>query len=85
MKYRYVDLVVEAFNVAVRIGALADSRLVARRLVPSQSMLCASPAYLHKYGVLVGQLILINTPAWCSLALRFGTGCAYNALTRHPP
>lgn len=48
---RYVDLVAESFDVAVRIGTLADSRLVARKLAPSRRMLCASPAYLHQYGV----------------------------------
>ncbi|WP_242506241.1 LysR family transcriptional regulator [Pectobacterium zantedeschiae] len=47
---RYVDLVAESFDVAVRIGTLADSRLVARRLAPSQRMLCASPAYLQTHG-----------------------------------
>lgn len=47
---RYVDLVAESFDVAVRIGTLTDSRLVARRLAPSQRMLCASPAYLQTRG-----------------------------------
>ncbi|HIE0871587.1 TPA: LysR family transcriptional regulator [Pseudomonas aeruginosa] len=47
---RYVDLVAESFDVAVRIGTLTDSRLVARRLAPSQRMLCASPAYLQAHG-----------------------------------
>ncbi|WP_233671865.1 LysR family transcriptional regulator [Pectobacterium punjabense] len=47
---RYVDLVAESFDVAVRIGTLADSRLVARRLAPSQRILCASPAYLQAHG-----------------------------------
>lgn len=47
---RYVDLVAESFDVAVRIGSLADSRLVARRLAASQRLLCASPAYLERHG-----------------------------------
>ncbi|GHC47053.1 transcriptional regulator [Alcaligenes pakistanensis] len=47
---RYVDLVAESFDVAVRIGTLSDSRLVARRLAPSRRMLCASPSYLHAHG-----------------------------------
>jgi len=47
---RYVDLVAESFDVAVRIGTLTDSRLVARRLTPSRRMLCASPAYLQARG-----------------------------------
>jgi DNA-binding transcriptional LysR family regulator len=47
---RYVDLVAESFDVAVRIGTLSDSRLVARRLTPSRRMLCASPSYLQAHG-----------------------------------
>lgn len=47
---RYVDLVAESFDVAIRVGALTDSRLVARRLAPSRRMLCASPAYLQAHG-----------------------------------
>lgn len=47
---RYVDLVAESFDVAVRIGTLTDSRLVVRRLAPSQRMLCASPTYLQAHG-----------------------------------
>lgn len=48
---RIVDIVEEGFDAAVRIGALADSGLVARRLAPYQMILCASPAYLKKAGV----------------------------------
>ncbi|WP_350315853.1 LysR family transcriptional regulator [Pectobacterium aroidearum] len=48
---RYVDLVAESFDVAIRIGTLTDSRLVARRLAPSRRMLCASPTYLQARGM----------------------------------
>ncbi|HVY80131.1 MAG TPA: LysR family transcriptional regulator [Steroidobacteraceae bacterium] len=46
----YVDLNGGAFDVAVRIGTLPDSGLIARRLAPNRRVLCASPAYLQKYG-----------------------------------
>ncbi len=46
----YVDLVAGNFDVAVRIGTLPDSSLVARRLAPNRRVLCASPVYLEKYG-----------------------------------
>ena len=46
----YVDLVSGAFDVAVRIGTLPDSGLIARRLAPNRRVLCASPTYLEQYG-----------------------------------
>jgi len=46
----YVDLAAGSFDVAVRIGTLPDSALVARRLAPNRRVLCASPLYLEKYG-----------------------------------
>lgn len=48
---RYVDLVAEGFDVAVRIGDLADSRLIARKLAPANRLLCASPDYLAERGM----------------------------------
>ena len=47
---RFVNLVEEQVDVAVRIGALTDSSLVARRLAPARSVVCASPAYLAEHG-----------------------------------
>ncbi len=47
---RMVDLVEEGYDVAVRIGVLADSSLVARRLAPSRLVLCAAPQYLATRG-----------------------------------
>jgi DNA-binding transcriptional LysR family regulator len=46
----YVDLVAGHFDVAVRIGTLPDSGLIARRLAPNRRVLCAAPAYIEKYG-----------------------------------
>jgi DNA-binding transcriptional LysR family regulator len=50
MNDRFVDLVEEGFDLAVRIGRLADSSLVARRLAPLRRVLCASPAFLAAHG-----------------------------------
>jgi DNA-binding transcriptional LysR family regulator len=46
----YVDLVAGSFDMAVRIGTLPDSSLVARRLASNRRVFCASPLYLEKHG-----------------------------------
>ena len=50
MNDRFVDLVDEGFDVAVRIAALQDSSLIARRLAPIRLVVCASPDYLKARG-----------------------------------
>lgn len=47
---RVVNLVDEAFDVAVRIGNLPDSSLIARPLAPYRMIACASPGYLKTHG-----------------------------------
>ncbi|MDB5448470.1 MAG: transcriptional regulator,LysR family, partial [Phenylobacterium sp.] len=47
---RMVNLVEEGFDVAVRIGQLEDSSLVARKLAAVRVVTCASPAYLARAG-----------------------------------
>jgi len=45
-----VDLVREGFDMAVRIGRLADSSLKARKIGQARRFICASPAYLKEFG-----------------------------------
>ncbi|SOY67972.1 LysR family transcriptional regulator [Cupriavidus taiwanensis] len=45
-----LDLVSAGFDLAIRIGALDDSALVARRLANNRRLLCASPDYLRRRG-----------------------------------
>ncbi|MGE0768534.1 MAG: LysR substrate-binding domain-containing protein [Hyphomicrobiaceae bacterium] len=44
------DLVANHIDVAIWIGDLPDSELIARRLSPSRRVLCASPDYLERHG-----------------------------------
>jgi DNA-binding transcriptional LysR family regulator len=46
-----LNLVESGFDLALRIGNLQDSNLVARPLAPIRFVLCASPDYLTKHGV----------------------------------
>jgi DNA-binding transcriptional LysR family regulator len=47
---RRVDLISEGFDVAVRLGSLPDSSLVARRIAPMHATLVASPGYVARAG-----------------------------------
>lgn len=45
------DLISAGFDLAIRIGALHDSQLVARKLAVNRRVLCASPDYLRRFGM----------------------------------
>lgn len=47
---RFIDVVAEGFDLAIRIAALEDSSLIARRIAPCHRVFCASPDYLNRYG-----------------------------------
>ncbi|MCB1519234.1 MAG: LysR family transcriptional regulator [Hyphomicrobiaceae bacterium] len=46
-----VDIIRDGFDVAIRIGELRDSSLVARKLAPDHRVLCAAPSYLASAGM----------------------------------
>jgi DNA-binding transcriptional LysR family regulator len=65
----YLDLVEKRFDLAIRLGQLADSSLIARKLCTLTTVLCASPGYLEKNGAprtprdLIGHNCLVYTYA----------------------
>ncbi len=48
---RFIDPIEEGVDVTVRIGILADSSLIARRLAPARRVLVAAPEYLKRFGM----------------------------------
>ncbi|MBW7971858.1 LysR family transcriptional regulator [Bradyrhizobium sp. BR 10289] len=57
---RYVDLIEEGIDVAIRVGDLADSRLISRQLAPHRICAFASPDYLARRGTPVHPDELVN-------------------------
>jgi DNA-binding transcriptional LysR family regulator len=48
---RYVDVVAEGFDLAIRAGRMVDSTLIAKKLASDRRVVCAAPAYLERAGV----------------------------------
>src|SRR5882672_8478441 len=68
---RFVDLIAEGFDCAVRVGYLQDSNLVARRVGPVHGKLVASPDYIKAHGapetpdeLLTHQALMQGTETW---------------------
>jgi len=47
---RFANLIEEGLDLAIRVGALQDSTLIARRLTTAHLVVCASPSYLSRAG-----------------------------------
>ena len=47
---RNIDLVEEGIDLALRMGALADSNMTARRIAEARRLVVATPGYLKRYG-----------------------------------
>jgi DNA-binding transcriptional LysR family regulator len=68
---RFVDLIAEGFDCAIRVGLLPDSNLVARRIGPLRGKYVASPAYIEKHGapetpeeLLAHQALMQSNETW---------------------
>lgn len=68
---RFVDLVAEGFDCAIRIGYLKDSNLIARHVGPIYGRLVASPDYIKAHGspktpdeLVVHQVLMQGTEPW---------------------
>jgi DNA-binding transcriptional LysR family regulator len=68
---RFVDIVSEGFDCAIRVGYLQDSNLMARRVGPLYGKLVASPDYLGAHGspetpeaLLAHEALMQGTEAW---------------------
>lgn len=48
---RTINLMEEGIDLAIRVGRLADSTMVARRLTVVKMQICASPRYLERHGI----------------------------------
>jgi len=60
---RFVDLIADGFDVAIRLGWLPDSTLVARRIGPMTGRLVASPAYIEAHAAPKSLEDIANHPA----------------------
>jgi DNA-binding transcriptional LysR family regulator len=68
---RFVDIIGEGFDCAIRVGYLNDSNLIARRVGPLTGTLVASPDYIREHGapetpndLLSHQALMQGTEAW---------------------
>jgi DNA-binding transcriptional LysR family regulator len=59
---RFVDLIGERFDLAVRLGELSDSRLMAQRIGNRRRLLCAAPSYLASAPPLDAPEDLVHHP-----------------------
>ena len=47
----YIDVIEKGLDLAIRIGNLQDSDLIAKRLAPCKMVYCAAPSYLKRFGI----------------------------------
>ena len=65
MSDRRIDLVEEGLDLAIRIGTLEDSSLMAKRLASVRHVVCASPSFWQQHGEPATPEALTQLPALC--------------------
>lgn len=68
---RFVDLVEEGFDLAVRVTQMDDSSLIARKIAPFRSVLCATPEAIEKFGAPQVPADLLSRPCIIDTNHRF--------------
>jgi len=68
---RFVDLVEEGFDAAIRISALADSSLIARKLAEFRVVVCATPDLIAAHGRPEHPSELVGLPCIIDTNVRF--------------
>jgi DNA-binding transcriptional LysR family regulator len=77
LSHRTLDLVAEEIDIALRMGALPDSSMAARRLAVLPNRIYASPAYLAQHGEPAHPLGLRQHLALVTRVARRGAGYAW--------
>lgn len=75
---RFVDLVEEGFDLAIRVTDLEDSSLIARKIAPFRTIVCASPEMIKKYGKPRIPSDLANLPCVIDTNYRFRQNWAFS-------
>ena len=75
---RRIDVIEEGFDLAIRIGELSDSTLIARRITTIQHAICASPAFWNAHGIPQTPLDLQAMPC-----LHYSNAPSGNRITLH--
>ncbi|WP_328805041.1 LysR family transcriptional regulator [Stappia albiluteola] len=76
---RFVDLVDEGYDVAIRVSDLADSSLIARKLLPIRGVVCATPEVLRQHGIPERPQDLANLPCIIDTNYRFRSNWVFQS------
>lgn len=63
---RFIDLIGERYDLAIRLGVMPDSRLVARKIADRRRVVVASPELLARYPAITTPSDLANIPCLCA-------------------